>query len=304
MKRVLITGQNSYIGNETELYLRNRYPGQYDITKISLRTEDWKKLSFAGYDAIVHVAGIAHVDISHATEEVKANYYRVNTDLTEAVSQKAKAEGAGCFIYLSSMIVYGDCAPAGKKKVITAGTKPKASNFYGDSKLKAEQKLRAMADENYKVILLRPPFVYGKGSKGNYASLARLAEMLPVFPKVDNERSMIYIGNLCEVIRRCIDWEIYVKKKEQNCIVCCPQNDRIVSTSELVREIAINHGKNIRLFGGLDWLIELCAKLPGKYGKLFEKAFGSMIYAPEFSVSMIDGYQKYTWKESIRRTEK
>lgn len=304
MKRVLITGQNSYIGNETELYLRNRYPGQYDITKISLRTEEWEKFSFAGFDAVVHVAGIAHVDIRHATDEVKANYYRVNTDLTEAVSKKAKAEGAGCFIYLSSMIVYGDCVPAGKRKMITAGTRPNPSNFYGDSKLKAEQKLRAMADDNYKVILLRPPFVYGKGSKGNYVSLAKLAEKLPVFPKVDNERSMIYIGNLCEVIRRCIEWETYVKKKGQNCIVCCPQNDRTASTSELVREIAKNHGKNIRLLGGLEWLIALCSRLPGRYGKLFEKAFGSMAYAPEFSVSMIDGYQKYTWKESIRRTEK
>lgn len=303
MKKILITGQNSYIGNETEKYLLETEPGRYEITKISLRSCEWEKMSFAGFDVVLHVAGIAHVDVEHASEQVKAEYYRVNTRLTAAAAAKAKADGVGCFIYLSSMIVYGGCALAGKKRRITSRTQPKPSNFYGDSKWKAEQKIRPMAEEGFQVIILRPPFVYGKGSKGNYAVLSKLAGKLPVFPKSSNERSMIYIGNLCECIRRCIEWETYVKKKNQYGILCCPQNAQLVSTGQLVKEIGNSRGRNIKLIGGLNGFLEVLCRMPGKIGRLSEKAFGSMAYDPQFSISVIGGYQKYQFKESIRLTE-
>lgn len=112
---------------------------------------------------------------------------------------KAKLDGE----YVSKMglmIVYGDSAPYGKKKVIDEHTVPVPANFYGDSKLQADVAVRELADDKFKVIVLRPPMIYGKGSKGNYPVLAKLAKKLPVFPDVDNERSMLYVGNLCEFL--------------------------------------------------------------------------------------------------------
>lgn len=75
--------------------------------------------------------------------------------------------------------MYSGC----KEKMITSSTEPNPRNFYGDSKWQADKKIRAMADVNFKVVVLRPPMIYGKGCKGNYPLLAKLATKLPVFPK-------------------------------------------------------------------------------------------------------------------------
>ena len=64
------------------------------------------------------------------------------------------------------------------------------ANFYGDSKVKAEEGLQRLEDDSFKVVILRPPMMYGKGSKDNYPLLAKLAQKLPFFPEVENQRSM------------------------------------------------------------------------------------------------------------------
>ena len=101
---------------------------------------------------------------------------------------------------MSSAIVYGDSAPYGKTKRISANTEPKPANFYGDSKWRADKGVRELADDSFTVTVLRPPVIYGKNSKGNYPTLAKMAKKLPIFPDVQNERSMLYIENLCEFL--------------------------------------------------------------------------------------------------------
>ena len=205
MKRILITGINSYIGNATERYLTeyNAREGReiYHVDKVSLRDEQWQKMNFASYDAILHVAGIAHADVGSVSEEGKKMYYQVNCDLTECVAKKARAEGVKQFIYLSSVIVYGDSAGVGRHKQITAQTIPHPVNFYGDSKWQAEQRLYLLETEQFCVAVLRPPMIYGRGSKGNFPMLLKVASKTPIFPKIKNERSMLYVENLAEFIR-------------------------------------------------------------------------------------------------------
>ena len=98
---------------------------------------------------------------------------------------------------MSSAIVYGNSAPIGKSKTITKDTPVSPANCYGDSKVQAENGIRPLDDESFRVVILRPPMIYGKGSKGNYPLLAKLAQKTPVFPYVKNMRSMLYIENLC-----------------------------------------------------------------------------------------------------------
>ena len=201
---------------------------------------------------------------------------------------------------MSSMIVYGDSAPYGKKKVVDAYTVPKAANFYGDSKLQADVAVRDLADDSFKVIVLRPPMIYGKGSKGNYPTLAELAKKLPVFPDVDNERSMLHIDNLCEFLCQIM----LVKEVKKNAIVLIPQNAEWTKTSEMVKEISEVSGKKVRLIGGIMKLaVSLGGKVPGKIGGLVNKAFGNSVYAHEVSVYEGIDYQKVFLVESIIRTE-
>lgn len=272
MKRILITGANSYIGTSFEKWMQ-QFGDDYQIDTIDMHGEAWKENDFSAYDSIFHVAGIAHADVSKVSEETKQLYYKVNCDLAVETAKKYKRDldgKIGQFIYMSSIIIYGEETNINKKRVITLETEPKPSNFYGDSKLRAEKQLIPFNEEIFKITILRPPMIYGEGSKGNYQQLVKLANKLPVFPNIKNERSMLSIDRLCDFVKKVID------NKDSG--IYFPQNPEYVRTSYLVRDIAAMQGKKIFLFSGLNWLINLFGYIPGKIGKLTNKAFGSLTY--------------------------
>ncbi|WP_071131751.1 NAD-dependent epimerase/dehydratase family protein [Enterococcus timonensis] len=275
MKKILITGANSYIGTSFEKYMA-QFGDEYQIETIDMKDGTWKEKDFSGYDSLFHVAGIAHADVSNVSEETKKLYYAVNTDLAIETAKKYQTDLAGKpgqFIYMSSIIIYGEETNINKKRVITRETKPNPSNFYGDSKLQAEVGLEPLNTESFKAAILRPPMIYGPGSKGNYQQLVKIANKLPVFPDVKNERSMLYIGNLCEFVKERVD--------KQDAGFFFPQNNEYVRTSHMVRDIAKENGKNIYLFSWMNWLIRLLGYVPGKIGRLTNKAFGNLVYDRE-----------------------
>ena len=300
-KRVLITGAGSYIGQSFLDYAKKNYPENFEIDELDMVGDAWRECDFSNYDIVYHVAGIAHADVGNVSEETKEKYYAVNTDLTVEVAQKAKAEKVKEFIFMSSMIVYGESAPYGKKKVIDEHTVPAPANFYGDSKLQADVAVRELADDSFKVIVLRPPMIYGRGSKGNYPVLAKLAKKLPVFPNVDNERSMLYIENLCEFLCQVM----LVREIKQNATVLIPQNAEWTNTSAMVEEIAKVNGKTIVTMKILKPAVAIGSMIPGKIGGMTNKAFGNSCYAHEISVYSGMAYQRITLCNSIvRSTEK
>ena len=281
-KNVLITGTGSYIGESFISYAAENYTS-IKIDAIDMIDGSWKEKDFSNYDIVYHVAGIAHADVGNVDDAVKEKYYAVNTDLAIEVCKKAKAEGVKEFIFMSSMIVYGDSAPYGKEKIVNKNTVPKAANFYGDSKLQADVAVRSLADDNFKVIVLRPPMIYGKGSKGNYPTLAKLAKKLPVFPNVNNQRSMLHIDNLCEFLCQVM----LVKEVKENAIVLIPQNAEWTNTTDMVKEIATVSGKKILTMGIMKPAVSLGGKMPGKIGGLINKAFGNSCYAHDLSIYRI-----------------
>jgi UDP-glucose 4-epimerase len=283
-KNVLITGKNSYIGTSLENWLM-REPDNYKVDTVDMKDGSWKEKDFSSYDVVFHVAGIAHVSSDPKMEDL---YYKVNRDLTIETAEKAKAEGVKQFIFMSSVIVYGDSSSS--KRVIDKNTVPTPSNFYGNSKLQAEEGIKDLETDNFKIVVLRPPMIYGKGSKGNYPRLANMAKKIPVFPDIDNERSMLHIDNLCEFIKVMIDYEetgLYF-----------PQNKEYVKTSELVRTIAEVHGKKIWMTKILNPVLRLMFGIG-----IVNKVFGNLVY--EKSISDYDkaNYRIRDFKESIELTE-
>lgn len=293
MKRVLVTGLNSYIGNSFETWVKEqneKHPEeQIEVEKRTLRGADWMKDDWSGYDAILHVAGLAHVDVSAVSEESKQKYCKVNRDLAIDTAKKAKEDGVKQFINLSSIIVYGASAPIGVEKVITAETKPEPESFYGGSKLQAEEGIFPLSGDGFKIANIRTPMVYGKGAKGNFPKLAELAKKTPIFPDIENRRSMIYIKNLCELIR-----QIILKEADG---MFYPQNKEQVSTSRLVQMIAEANGKQIKLVKGLDGCFSALAKLNPKV----DKVFGNLSYEETLSnTSRHIEYRVYSLADSLR----
>ena len=106
MKKVLITGENSYIGTSFEQYAAEHYPSELRIDTVDMIDGIWRDKDFSRYDIVYHVAGLAHADVGKVDDVTKAKYYTVNTDLAIEVCAKAKAEGVKEFIFMSSLIVY------------------------------------------------------------------------------------------------------------------------------------------------------------------------------------------------------
>lgn len=298
MKRILITGKGSYLGGSVARYLGeyNAIHGceAYSVDMISLRDESWKNADFSIYDTVIHMVGMAHADIGNVPDETKRKYYEINCDLAVTTAVKAKKDGVAQFIYMSSVIVYGDSAGVGKEKNITPDTKPSPANFYGDSKWQAEQKLNELSDDSFSVAIVRSPMVYGKGSKGNYPLLAKLAEKMPIFPDIKNKRSMIYVENLAEFLR--------LLSESGAGGTFLPQNAEYVTTCEMVQAIASAMGRRVIPCRILNPFVRIASHVPGKIGGLANKAFGSLTIDKEVSCREISGYQIYSLEESIRRT--
>lgn len=285
-KKILITGKNSYLGNQLAEWL-SKQPKMYEVVKESVRDDKWETLDLSIYDVIVHVAGIAHQDTKKNQEKL---YYKINTDLTIDIATKAKNEGVKQFIFLSSMIVYGSSSKIGETKTITTETTPVPSNFYGNSKLMAEKGIQLLQSASFNVAIIRPPMIYGRNSKGNYPVLAKFAKLIPIFPDINNQRSMLYIENLTEFIRLLID--------NNDKGIYSPQNKEYVKTSEMVAKIAQVNNKNIKLTSVFNPIISRM----GKRIKIVDKIFGNLVYDKSISVYK-EEYQIIDFIESIQRTE-
>ncbi len=283
MKKILITGADSYIGTSFERWLV-QYPNQYRIDTVNMKGDLWKGKDFFDYDVVFHVAGIAHVSSNHKLEEL---YYKVNCDLAVETAKKAKGEGVKQFIFMSSIIVYGNSR---HMNVIDRDTIPAPDNFYGDSKLQAERGIGELEDEDFKVVILRPPMIYGSDSKGNYPKLSKIAQKAPIFPDIDNERSMLHIDNLCEFIR------LIINNEDRGLFF--PQNAEYVRTSEMVRVIAEVHGKKIRLTKLFNPVLKMM------YGiNVVNKVFGNLVYEKSMSEYGKADYRIRNFRETIELAE-
>ena len=259
--KILVTG-HGFVAQSFSKWLA-RFGERYSCDLVSLRDNDWQERDWRGYDAVLHTAGIAHVSLD---PKMESEYMRVNRDLTLEAARKARDAGAKQFIFMSSAIVYGDSAPLGQDKLITRDTPPAPTNFYGRSKLEAEHGLAALASPDFSVAVVRAPMIYGSCCKGNFPLLMKCARVLPVFPLVENARSMIYINNLCEFLRLLID--------NRSSGTFWPQNAEYVNTSDLVRRLALAQGRTIRLTR----VFNPALRILRRFTPLVDKAFGSLRY--------------------------
>lgn len=292
-KKVLIVGSKSYVGNSFSNYVSSVYPNIETVT-ISLRDDNWKNISFAGYDSVFHVVGIAHADVRKLSEKDQQRYYDINTSLAIETAKKAKNDGVKQFVFMSSMIVYGDSI-FGKKDAIDEKTLPSPCNFYGDSKWQADIGIRKLSDENFKVAVIRSPMIYGKGSKNNYSSLVRISKKTPMIPDINNCRSMIFVEDFCEFISQIVlsgEGGIYF-----------PQNSEYVKTSDMVSIIGKIIGKPVKLVKIFNHAVCVASKCPGRIGSLVNKAFGNSFYSQVLSTYDGIDYQRHTLEESIAISE-
>ena len=253
---------------------------------LPLRGDAWKDRSWEGFDSVVHLAAVVHE--SGKAGGMGGLYDEVNVALVRQAALKAKTEGVPHFAFLSSFSVYG--AEEGGVEEVDLGAVPRPSTLYGKSKLAAERVLEPLAEPGFAVAVLRAPLVYGPGcSKGNFPRLAKLARVSPVFPDVDNARSMLYSRSLAELVRLLVE--------EGRGGLFLPQDAERVRTSEMVRLLAEAQGRSIRLSRALGAAVGPLARVNPTFGKLF----GGARYSLEASECGLD-YRVATLEEAVRES--
>jgi UDP-glucose 4-epimerase len=164
-------------------------------------------------------------------------YEKVNVTQTLELAKKAKESGVKHFIFMSTVKVYGEETDS----VYTEDSICNPEDDYGKSKLKAELELQKLEDKSFKVSIVRTPIVYGYGVKANIKSLVNLVKKVSILPfgKIENKRSMVYIGNLCHLV------DVVIEQQKSGIFLA--SDDEPLSTSKLNEEIAKNLNKKIYL---------------------------------------------------------
>lgn len=287
MKRVMLVGIGGYIGGKFTEYIHKYYP-DWQVDAVDSMNGVWKDADFHGYDAVYNVSGLAHANARQGSEE---QYYAVNGQLPIDVAYKAKCENVPLFIQMSSQIVYGDMSELGLEKIITAETIPSEPTIYGKSKMMAERGLQALVDDTFQVAIIRPPLIYSEYARDNFPRLMNFAKKMPVFPKLENKQSMVYVDNLCELVKLIID--------NNQGGVYYPQQECYIETSKIVADIARAVGNKMwqtRIFNPALKLLAKCKKF-----SFIHKAFGSITYEMDMSNHFDGKYRVVSYEESVQR---
>lgn len=279
---ILITGKDGYISSNLKGYLSEKFP-EYKIRNESIRNIKIESLMLNGLDVVVHTAAIVH---QKQTPDSENFYNKINTNLTYELALRAKQSGVGQFIFFSTMAVFENA------EKITSATNLKPKTYYGKSKLAAENLILKLQDENFKISIIRPPMVYGPNCPGNYALLSKISKKIPVFPLIDNKRSMIYIDNLLEITAQIIF------NKDSG--IFHPHDKELINTGLMVKEICLNHTKKIIL---TKYGAGIIKAIFGK-NKTYNKIFGNLYYDDLLANYRDNSYQIIDFKEAIKKSEK
>jgi nucleoside-diphosphate-sugar epimerase len=253
MKRVLITGKNSFIGSNFR-----KYSAQSEIHEVSLFETSPENIDFKGFDVVLHVAALVHISSSVPESE----YMKINRDLAVSVAENAKRSGVRQFIFMSTLKVFGDSIK--QNEIVDESTVCLPADSYSKSKYEAELAISSLLDENFAVSIVRTPLVYGEGVKANMFNLIRLVDRVRVLPfgGINNKRDFTFVRNLIAYLDKIIDKGFsgtFITKDAES-----------LSTTELVRLISMILEKRTMLFTLPVFIKAVLLKtLPSYYDRLF-----------------------------------
>ena len=256
---------------------------------------DWSS-ALGGVDCVIHCAARAHV--MHETEaDALAAYRSVNVDGSRRLAEQAAAAGVRRLVYLSSIKVNGESTDGLPRPFGARNDEVNPEDSYGVSKWEAEQALWAVAASTcLEVVVVRPPLVYGPSVKGNLARLLKLVRLgvpLP-FGAVQNQRSLIGLDNLVDLLIRCVD---HPAAAGQTLLVSDGED---ISTPDLLRYMANALGRSARLLPMSVALLRLVGRALGKQAEI-DRLVGSLKIDSRHTRELLDWNPPVSVVEGIRR---
>lgn len=310
MNKVLVTGATGFVGRHLcELLSRHGHavvaaarslppdhkdPG-YEVRAVADigGDVDWEPL-LDGVGSVVHLAARVHVMKEQARDPLTA-FRRINVDGTKRLLQSAGMRRVRRFVFVSSIKVHGDATFAAP---FTANDELAAADPYAQSKREAERALEEIGGEiGLETVIIRPPLVYGPGVGGNFFRLMQMVDKgIPMpFAGIDNRRSLVYVENLCDLIRECL----VNPSAPGNRLLVSDNAD--VSTPQLIRLIGASMNKKPRLFPMPAVLLGLAAKLAGRSAEV-SRLIGSLQVDVAETMRMLDWRPPVSMNDGIRST--
>lgn len=308
---VLVTGANGFLGGALLRVLSTRngtlFAGvrderQYieakgvksvvlgDLSKI-----DGEAVMLPNFDVVIHCAARVHV-MNDASSSPLADFRSVNVEGTLSLARLAAQAGVKRFVFISSVKVNGERTDPDMPFI--EDDLPFPEDPYGVSKREAEEGLRTLADTTgMAVVIIRPPLVYGPGVKGNFLNLLKLARSgLPLpLGSIQNRRSMIYLGNLIDLIVKCIDHPAAVNQ------TFLASDGRDLSTTELLQLLRRAMKLPVWLLPVPQSLLQLLGRLSGR-AALIDRLCGSLQVDIHKARALLDWTPPYKVEDGIRET--
>lgn len=318
--RILVTGASGFVGRSLLVTLREcghevaaasrsrvEQPGSFHVRSPELGPEaDWSD-ALADIDAVVHLAGLAHILSGKPAPDIEKNFVRINVEGSRRLAEQCTAADVKHFVFLSSC----HAVAAESDDIMTDRTIPQPVSAYGRSKLAAEDAIKSvLADSDCAWTILRPPLIYGPGHKANFGLLVKLVQTgLPLpLASVRNRRSFIYVENLTDLIATCLgNLRAFGK-------TFYPSDGEDVSTPELIRKIAKAEAGNLkpecngggcaatqaRLFPFPDSALKVMGRVPGLEAL---RKLTSSLYVDSGPIRQdLDWIPPFSVEEGLRRT--
>lgn len=305
-QRLLITGVSGFVGQSivsalgthSEFSLRGtgRSTASYvvsDYHQADLAPNtNWEPI-VSGVDVVIHCAARVHI-MDDKVSDPLAEFRIVNVAGTLNLAMRAVEAGVSRFIFISSIKVNGEGTTHGLRYRENDVSMPE--DAYGVSKCEAETALLELAKtSNMEVVIIRPPLVYGPGVNGNFLSLLKLANTGFPLPlgAIHNQRSMVYVGNLVDLIIRCIDHPAAANQ------VFLVSDNRDLSTTELLRMIRADMNLPARLLPVPSALLRLLGRLTGK-GQVIERLCDSLQVDVSKARKLLEWEPPFSVEEGMR----
>jgi nucleoside-diphosphate-sugar epimerase len=312
-KRLLLTGAGGFLGRRLQARLlslgrrvlamqrvKPAEPGGSEHDGLEILAcgpiesiTDFSRM-LSGVDAVVHLAGRAHVLRENAADPEQA-FMEVNARATARLARAAGDLGISRFVFISSIAVNGHLTP---DDPFTELAPPRPHNSYGRSKLAAEE---ALFEEHRRsglpVTVLRPPLVYGPSPKGNFPRLLRLAASGIPLPLANlrNLRSFIYVDNLTDLITACLD------RPDPGYAVYLVSDNEDISTSGLIGTLRTMMGQRTKLFAFPQPVLRGAAAVIGAK-KTFESLCGTLRIDPSKAMRELSWTPRFSLRQGLAAT--
>jgi nucleoside-diphosphate-sugar epimerase len=183
-----------------------------------------------GCTAVVNLAGHAHTSEDDDPRRILAGH-AINARFPGRLAKACREARIERLVHISSLhVIATEC-----EEILSEQSAPRPTSTYGRNKLAGEAELQAvLAGSKTSWTILRPPLVYGAENPANMTRLINIVRRNIPLPlgKVRNRRSFVFVGNLVDVILRCLNHPGAVNQ------ILHVSDDHDVSTADLVRMLA------------------------------------------------------------------